>query len=176
MKKLLGSFLCMIFLIFMSSPAIGDMLVVDIDPPGGLDTNPDWVSPTSPEDEEEWLEGLLGLYYDDPSVEFISKDETGDLFDDVPDIWTYAILKYGGALGHEDPIPTHWAFWDSDNSGTLDFATVVDWRGLSLPTTGLSHTHSFSGPTSVPEPATMLLLGFGLIGLGVVGRKKFRTS
>ena len=30
-------------------------------------------------------------------------------------------------------------------------------------------------PRPVPEPSTLLLLGIGLIGFGILGRKKFRT-
>ncbi|MCJ7541477.1 MAG: PEP-CTERM sorting domain-containing protein [Desulfobacterales bacterium] len=152
-------------LICLATPAAADILVLDVDPPD-TDTNPQWFSPTNPDAEEAWLEGLLGLIYDDPTVEFISKDETGDPLDVVPSSWTYAVLKYGvGAPGALNP--NHWAIMD-DGDFTLEIGDIA-----GLPTNGLSHV-SYFGPRSVPEPATMLLLGSGLLGLALFGRQRFK--
>ena len=60
--------------------------------------------------------------------------------------------------------------------------TVFGWDGMeTLNLTGfwpyqgaISHVSLYGDKVPVPEPATMLLLGFGLIGLAVVGKRNFR--
>ncbi|SPD76122.1 exported hypothetical protein [uncultured Desulfobacterium sp.] len=149
-----------------------DMLVIDIDPPDS-DTNPQWVTPSSVSEEESWLEGLLGgvnVFYlgkdsspGDYNDGFWDKDVEGD--DLMPAVdWVYAILKYG--VGKPDVTnPDHWAIIDNDDDNLVDFA------GLGLGVDSLSHITYF-GPSPVPEPATMMLLGTGLVGLGWFGRRR----
>ena len=79
----------------------------------------------------------------------------------------YALVKDGNAT------PAWYLFdltalgWD----GMEDLYFEGFWEGVRG---SISHVALYGTPTAVPEPATMLLLGFGLIGLAVAGRRNFR--
>jgi hypothetical protein len=91
----------------------------------------------------------------------------------------------GHQIGHHDnagtvnpkSIPDYFLHYDErsgggPNNGNGDhglFAGLPNQLGTGYSTIGDGARHT----APVPEPATMMLLGMGLIGLAVVGRRKF---
>lgn len=67
--------------------------------------------------------------------------------------------------------------YDGPNYGSLVWYNIDGFTGdITLPTTaggyGLSHMSFFNNPsTQVPLPATLLLFGLGLVGLGLLARR-----
>jgi len=181
MKKLLGSFLCVILMGFLASPATAlTTYVVDIDNQpltgdvnvlwGGVsDTNGDTLSNSSLASETLWLNALRGFYDSNDSnwVDLIDKNDPYDgSFN--PTAPTYAVLKYGN--GQAPGGESHWAVY-FDGNGTFDIFNV---SGLPAGITLGDHALSHISYNAVPEPTTMLLLGAGLVGLAGFGRKRFK--
>ena len=53
---------------------------------------------------------------------------------------------------------------------------TLDLTGFWQNQGAISHVTIFGGSTPVPEPATMLLLGTGLVGLAATARRKMKKS
>jgi hypothetical protein len=151
MKKISIAIFLVVILMFAAVPAWALLYL------GSTNSLPN----SNPDTEERWLEGVLGLTYNSPTVNYITKyDFPGsshyqslNQFD--PECsWAYVVIKNG----------KDWNAYQSEGEPYL----TVDPFGKE----DISHVTFFGNSTPVPEPGTMLLLGLGLLGLGITTRRK----
>jgi len=177
MKKILGCLLCVMLVFCLSGP-----VSAAIYPPDQfIDSTILYPPNKSDLDEQAWLEAIIGDTLEHiTTIDFVDGPKLLEDYDPGIGGWTYAIVKIGeGDLDGQDwlfaylDMPDGTALPGLDNILTVNYAgpgNTYDDNGFMR---GVSHIQFF-GPQSVPEPATMLLLGSGLLGLALFGRQRFK--
>jgi hypothetical protein len=193
MKKFHKILMCLIFSVFLLAGMISSAsaLPIEITPA----TLPQWSgsSPVNPDEND--IPGIVGY---GGTLDELYKQDVGAASDTGPFASSYTttfanlpldpedadIVYDGGAFitgsplyllvkdGNSDP---RWYIFDLLNLGgdSWDGMMTLQLRDFWPSQGAISHVSIYGGEVPIPEPTTVLLVGFGLIGLAGFGRKKF---
>jgi hypothetical protein len=186
MKKLIGCFLCMMLLFFgASSSALAIPTPPDCPGCGSYGTQTANWDGWNDSNFAAWLsdQGISGDFY-----EKIDDIGNGYSFDDLIN-GIDAAIRVCSIKDEGEPLAGTWAadaeiyfvtgkagegFWAQYYEGGAYEGCWSTALAQQSNTPGLSHISFWGQSSSVPEPATMLLLGSGLFVLAVFGRKRFK--
>jgi hypothetical protein len=138
-----------------------------------------WIAGDTGTSESSWTMTKVdnsGTWYEVGANTSVSPTAVTTYAMDLPiDDAAYFYLKLGNLTPGETPTDPCLLYENLDSLlwAVVDIQEWSDEWG-SIANIGKVSHYGYTGGTSVPEPATMFLLGTGLIGLALFGRQRFK--